>query len=72
MTVPPTVPALLKVSQAAAALNMPTRSIQQWCERGTLRYVQPTGRCGGRLIPAAALAELADRTGLPADWSAWE
>jgi len=71
-TAPDMVPPLLKVGQAAAVLNMPTRNIQRWCESGILRFVQPAGRCGGRLIHTAAVIELADRVGLPLDWSAWE
>ncbi|MFC3833852.1 MULTISPECIES: helix-turn-helix domain-containing protein [Deinococcus] len=66
---PPGVPSLLKVGQVARALNLSERQIKGWIERGTLAYVQPTGRCGGRLVPASALAVLIDRHGLPVDWS---
>lgn len=69
MSLPEGVPSLLKVGQVARVLNLSERRIKTWMERGTLAYVQPTGRYGGRLVPAAAVAALADGHGLALHWS---
>ncbi|WP_216319748.1 helix-turn-helix domain-containing protein [Deinococcus aestuarii] len=66
--VPPGVPSLLKVGQVARVLGFSERRVKTWLDRGTLPYVQPTGRCGARLVPAAALADLGSRHGLPLRW----
>lgn len=66
--VPPGVPSLLKVGQAARALGLGERTVRGWIERGALPHVQPTGTRGGRLIPAQALGDFAARHALPIHW----
>ncbi len=69
MAPPAGVPALLKVGQVARVLNLGERRVRVWLDRGALEYVQPTGRSGGRLVPASALAAFAAGCGLRPDWA---
>lgn len=66
--VPESVPSLLRFGVAVRVLNVHERTVKGWIERGTLSYVQPTGRRGDRLIPSHELAAFADQRGIVLDW----
>lgn len=69
-TVPPGVPSLLKAGEVARVLNVGERRVKMWLDRRVLPFIQPTGRSGGRLVTAQAVAVFAASCGLLPDWYA--
>ncbi len=63
---PPGIPQAVKISAAAAALNMPERTVRGWCETGKLEYKQ-LNNSGARYILTYELVRL-EQEGLPVAW----
>ena len=68
--VPDGLPAYFAAGKVARVLRLSDRSVRHYLDTGHIPCVQPGGRSGWRLVPAADLAAFADKHALSLDWEA--
>jgi hypothetical protein len=69
--VPPGVPPVMRVKDAAAVLGgVDSRLLARWCASGFVRAIQPRGFGGLYWVPAPEVARIAEELLITPEWGA--